>query len=124
VQLAEVLEFDYGLVKLAKPVQLASLPVLKTESDETLRGLPVQINGYGIFNEEMSHATGDIQVVTQTSLQYPITTVQGASGSAIMLDDNITIVGIHTQFVDGEDLNEGVRITDTVKKQIEAWMAE
>ncbi|KGO90573.1 hypothetical protein Q764_00165 [Flavobacterium suncheonense GH29-5 = DSM 17707] len=59
--------------------------------------------------------------VNPLSLKYPISTKKGASGSAIMLKDSISIVGIHTRETD-ETLNQGVRITEDVKNEIYSWM--
>jgi V8-like Glu-specific endopeptidase len=121
--LAVNIDYDYGLVKLSTPINLSSYPVLDVETTEELTDLPVQINGYGYFPDDaMSHATGFITNVTATALQYPITTEKGASGSAIMKNDNSLIVGIHTRSVSGANLNQGVRVTQALVDQVNKWM--
>lgn len=118
---------DYALVKLKNPVKLTDVsvaPVVKTKTTEELQDLLVQINGYGFYETTMSHATGTISEVTDYALRYGITTAQGASGSAIMMNDNQTIVGIHTRSVPGKNLNQGVRITPEILAQINTWMGK
>jgi len=121
--LLESNELDYGLVKLSVPVPFDNIPTMVIENDATLLDLPVQINGYGYYDEAMSHATGIINgPITATSLEYAITTMKGASGSAIVKTDGVSIVGIHTRAVDGEDRNAGVRITADVVAKVTEWM--
>jgi len=117
------INLDYGLIKLSSPVEnIEGLPKLTVETTEALINLEVQINGYGVYDTLMSHATGSITHVEDKCLRYPITTMPGASGSAILKGDGVSIVGIHTRSVPGVDLNQGVRITAEVKSTIEEWM--
>lgn len=118
----EDINLDYGIVKLKKAIKPGGeLPLIHAKETDQLLDKPVQINGYGWFNEAMSHATGALTQVNPLSLKYPISTKKGASGSAIMLKDSISIVGIHTRETD-ETLNQGVRITEDVKNEIYSWM--
>lgn len=121
--LAENINLDYGVVKLSRPIHLGYTPVpqLVVKTTDELTDLPVQINGYGYFEEEMSHATGSIRQVTAMGLTYPISTSAGAAGSPIMATDNQSIVGIHTRSTN-ENFNQGIRITQEVANTIKSWM--
>lgn len=118
------INYDFAVVKLATPIQIVdnpcASPVVKTT--DQLENLLVQINGYGYYETTMSHATGTIAEVTDLALLYGITTQVGASGSAIMMNDNKSIVGIHTRSVPEKTLNQGVRITEDVLNLINTWM--
>lgn len=114
--------YDYGLVKLKQSVRtVGNIPVLKVKSDEELWDLRVQLNGYGWFDNAMSHATGIIKGLTDSALTYPISTRPGAAGTAIMDLNNMNVVGIHTRSTE-ENLNEGVRITQAVANDLQSWM--
>jgi V8-like Glu-specific endopeptidase len=114
---------DYGLVKLRAPIRLNGLPAPLVKRREELENMPVQLNGYGWFKKQMSHATGKLDgYTTPTALRYPISTIRGAAGSAIMAMDNQTIVGIHIGEMDDKMLNKGLRITDSMLRQIREWM--
>ncbi|MGV0757428.1 trypsin-like serine peptidase [Empedobacter brevis] len=118
----ENIDVDYGIVKLKETVRSdASLPTIEVKTDEELSNKKVQINGYGWFNEAMSHAKGELTGIQPQSLLYPISTTKGASGSAIMDQTSLDIFGVHTRETD-ENFNRGVRITEGVKKQILEWM--
>ena len=117
------ISYDYGLVKLAEAVDVSDLPQMVVKTDRELTGLAVQINGYGIYDTTMSHATGNLAAPAAGALFYPITTDKGASGSAIMMNDNKSVVGIHTRSVDGKNLNQGVQITEAVKTWINSKIA-
>jgi len=118
----EDINLDYGIVKLKKVIKPGgTLPFVDVKTDEQLIDKPIQINGYGWFNEAMSEARGNLTEVEPLSLRYPISTVKGASGSALVLNGTTEIIGIHTRETD-DDLNKGVRITQEVKDKLLGWM--
>jgi glutamyl endopeptidase len=120
--LAADLNLDFGLVKLKSPVQVSGCPFPSVKSTSQLVNLDVQLNGYGYFDRRMSHATGKLSQITDFALLYPISTMKGSAGTAIMTTDNKTIVGINTRTGPDYNSNQGVRITDRVMEQIYAWM--
>ncbi|NNE26337.1 MAG: hypothetical protein HKN09_05800 [Saprospiraceae bacterium] len=122
LKIMENIDLDYAIVELESAVEIAGFPTIVVESTESLENLEIQINGYGYFDERMGHATGTIDEVGTNFLRYGITTDQGASGSALMKNDNRSIVGIHTRAVPNKDLNQGVRITEAVNTQLRGWM--
>jgi V8-like Glu-specific endopeptidase len=114
--------YNYGLIKLKQSVRTNGLlPVLTVKTTDQLYRLSVQLNGYGFYDENMSGARGLITEVDEQVLRYPISTTIGSSGSAIMDMNNRDIVGIHTRSTNRE-LNQGLRITQDLKQQIESWM--
>jgi len=118
------INLDYGIVKLASKVNsVDGFPGLIVKTTEELKNLAVQINGYGWLDEKMSSAKGPIKEVGDKYLRYPISTRVGASGSAITKGNSKEIVGIHTRGYD-DKLNQGVRITQTVKDEFLGWMNE
>lgn len=118
---SEEITLDYGLIKLKVPIKLEDpIPYLCVKSDEELINLSIQLCAYGWFDEAMAQALGNIIGITGNFLNYPISTGKGAAGAAIMTKDN-RIVGIHTRSGD-QNYNIGVRITQTVKNDIEQWM--
>ncbi|MTH17160.1 trypsin-like peptidase domain-containing protein [Flavobacterium sp. LC2016-01] len=118
----EDINLDYGIVKLKKAIKPGgTLPLMQVKTDVGLQNKPLQINGYGWFNEAMSAAKGNLTEVNPLSLRYPISTVKGASGSALVLDGTTEIIGIHTRETDKE-VNQGVRITQEVKDKLLSWM--
>lgn len=118
----ENIDLDYGIVKLKEAIRFdAALPTMEVKTDDELKDKKVQINGYGWFNESMSHAEGELKRVLPQSLSYPISTEKGASGSAIMDETSLDIYGVHTRSTD-EAFNKGVRITEAVKTEILGWM--
>jgi V8-like Glu-specific endopeptidase len=119
----ENINYDYGLIKLKNSISIVDIPQMVAETTDDLTNMPVQINGYGYYASIMSKATGKIAVVDENSLKYPISTDKGASGSSILSLDNRSIVGIHTRSTD-EEFNQGVRITQSVKEQINKWMGQ
>lgn len=113
---------DYAVVKLKKAIRTEqSLPFVQVKTTEDLMYKQIQINSYGWYNEAMAHAQGPIKEVAAQRLFYPISTRSGAAGAAIMNRDSLEIYGIHTRETD-RDLNQGVRITDSVKNEILSWM--
>ncbi len=113
---------DYAIIKLKKKITTGDvLPRLVVKDDNELYECNVRINGYGYFGEHMSAARGKLVVVAAGYLRYPISTRKQAAGSAIVLEDGISIIGIHTRATD-ENLNEGIRITEAVKYEIHSWM--
>lgn len=116
------ISLDYGLVELKVAIKINLLPQMKAETVQQLKAKAVQLNGYGWFGTAMSHATGKIGVVTNEWLKYPISTRKGASGTAIMAEDNSTIVGVHTRGTSAtENMNRGIRLTQKVIDKIKGW---
>jgi V8-like Glu-specific endopeptidase len=116
-------DLDYGLIQLSTPVQPGgTIPILSALTDNKLLNMSVQINEYG-YNEDknMFHAFGNITRIDNNFLYYPITTMPGAAGSAIMSTNNTDIVGIHTRST-LQNQNQGTRFTAIVKAAIESWM--
>jgi len=122
VEIENDIEQDYAIVKLESYIDAVGAPSTYALPDSELQNAQVELNGYGYFDQEMSHATGAISVVTENTLKYPISTKQGASGTAIMKISNAQIVGIHTRGLPTEELNQGVRITNAVQADIQAWL--
>ncbi len=120
--LQEDINLDYGIVKLKSSVNsIDGFPGLIVKTTGELQDLAAQINGYGWLDEKMSNAKGLIKEVGDKYLRYPISTEEGASGSAITKGDSKEIVGIHTRGYD-DKLNQGVRITQEVKDKLLSWM--
>lgn len=116
------INLDYGIVKLKSSVNsVDGFPGLVVKTSKELQDLAVEINGYGWFDEKMSHAKGLIKEVGDKYLRYPISTKVGASGSAIKKGNSKEIIGIHTRGYN-DKLNQGVRITESVKNEIFDWM--
>lgn len=116
------ISLDYGIVKLISSVNSTDgFPGIVVKTKEDLLNLAVQINGYGFFGKQMSHVDGPIKVVGDTYLRYPLSTKKGASGSAIATANGKQIVGIHTRAYSTE-FNQGIRIIESVKKEILKWM--
>lgn len=116
------INLDYGVVKLKSAVNsVDGFPEIVVKTSQELQDLAVQINGYGWFEEKMSHAQGLIKEVGNEYLRYPISTNGGTAGAAIVKGDNKEIVGIQTRIHDYK-LNQGVRITERVKSEILGWM--
>lgn len=114
--------FDYAVVKLKTAIRTEQpLPLIQVRTTDALWNKEIQINSYGWFNEAMSHARGPIKRVDAQRLFYPVSTMQGAAGAAIMNKDSLDIYGIHTRATDME-LNQGLRITEEVKNEILNWM--
>lgn len=118
------ISLDYGIVELISSVDSTDgFPTIVVKTKEDLLNLAVQINGYGFFGKKMSHVAGPIKEVGDTYLRYPLSTKKGASGSAIATANGEQIVGIHTRAYNAK-FNQGVRITESVKKEILKWMGK
>ena len=116
------ISLDYGIVKLKSAVHSSEgFPGIVVKTEKELMDLAVQINGYGYYGKEMSHVAGPIKEVGDTYLRYPLSTKKGSSGSAIAKKNGKQIVGIHTR-AHNEKYNQGVRIIESVKKEIFGWM--
>jgi V8-like Glu-specific endopeptidase len=118
--------FDYAVVRLARAADAKGTYFTYVLSDEELKNVDAQLNGYGFCppdGEGMSHAIGKITEVEQDFLLYPITTDEGASGTAVIKTDGMKIVGVHIEGVREKMLNKAVRITQTVQANIQKWLA-
>lgn len=119
---------DFGLVRLKTQVNLADAPTLLAGTDKNLQGAEVQLIGlYGWDDQDeaMNVGTGSLDVIEPARLGYQISTMQGASGTAVQLspiESPAQIVGIHVLAGDdGDNHNYAVRLTKANIAEIEAW---
>ncbi|MEM6281986.1 MAG: S8 family serine peptidase [Chloroflexota bacterium] len=132
--------FDYAVLKLETPVPANIVTFQLTQYDATtanqgnftyvIAGYPQSGNCLAATQPENC---GRNQFVTQTptamdatttttELRYDIDVAQnGQAGSPIYRSGTTEVIGIHSRFDDPNDLNRGMRITQTVINQLDSW---
>ena len=123
------LDFDYGAIILPPDHALgATVGSFKFRPfpDQQLSGSRPMLSGYPDFVAEGTQwfETNPIRQVTQSRLFYDIFTVGGQSGSPLFFPSNTEQVACAIHNLGDAPFNSGVRITPSVKAQLDAWIAE
>ena len=116
-------QYDYAIVELKSAITLSeAIPCPLVRTDAQLNKLGVMVHSYGSngsIRPKMTEAAGNITATRTTEFDYDIKTVAGDSGSGVM-ESNKVVVGVHMTRATGDAT--ALRITDTVKKNLDSWM--